>query len=112
MSKITDKLIFDLIKQHYRPYDTHREFAQGFAAYQTGHLNNPHEADSISAQAWDVSIPRQSRGLYDVSRSKRLVGVADAILGVQFVAPALSNTAEERLTFPVFCSHASQRNRA
>ena len=50
MSKITDKLIFDLIKQHYRPYDAHREFAQGFAAYQAG----PHETDSISAQAWDL----------------------------------------------------------
>ena len=56
MSKITDKLIFDLIKQHYRPYDTHREFAQGFAAYQAGHLHNPHEADSISAQAWDLGV--------------------------------------------------------
>ena len=55
MSKITDKLIFDLIKQHYRPYDTHREFAQGFAAYRAGHLHNPHEADSISAQAWDLA---------------------------------------------------------
>jgi hypothetical protein len=43
-----------------------------------------------------VSIPRQSRGLYDVSRSKRLVGVADATPWVRFVAPALSYAAEER----------------
>jgi hypothetical protein len=56
MSKITDKPIFDLIKQHYRPHDAHREFAQGFAAYQAGHLHNPHEADSISAQAWDLGV--------------------------------------------------------
>src|SRR5579884_2494563 len=27
---------------------------------------------------WLVNIPRQSRGLYDVSRSKRLFGVANA----------------------------------
>ena len=53
MSKITDKLIFDLIKQHYRPYDGHEEFGRGFAAYQTGNFCNPHEADSISAWAWD-----------------------------------------------------------
>ena len=36
MSKITDKLIFELIKQHYRPYDTHEEFRRGFSAYQVG----------------------------------------------------------------------------
>ena len=56
MSKITDKLIFDLIKQHYRPYDAHEEFGQGFSAYQTGNFCNPHEADSISAQAWDLGV--------------------------------------------------------
>ena len=56
VSKITDKLIFDLIKQHYRPYDGHEEFGRGFAAYQAGHVDNPHEADSISAQAWDRGV--------------------------------------------------------
>ena len=32
MSKITDKLIFDFIKFHYRPYDTHEEFGRGFSS--------------------------------------------------------------------------------
>lgn len=54
MSEITDRLIFNLIKQHYRPYDRHEEFGRGFAAYQAGNVDNPHEADSISAQAWDL----------------------------------------------------------
>jgi hypothetical protein len=53
MSEKTDKLILDLIKQHYRPYDTHEEFRSGFRAYQAGHLGNPHNPGSISAQAWD-----------------------------------------------------------
>jgi hypothetical protein len=52
MSEITDKLIFELIKHHYRPYDTHEEFGRGFSACQSGNSRNPHEADSISAQAW------------------------------------------------------------
>ena len=56
VSKITDRLIFDLIKQHYRPYDRHAEFGRGFAAYQAGAFDNPHEADSISAQAWDLGV--------------------------------------------------------
>ena len=34
VTKITDKLIFDLIRHHYRPYDTHEEFRQGFSSYQ------------------------------------------------------------------------------
>lgn len=54
MGVITNKLIFDLIKQHYRPYDTHEEFRRGFSAYQVGNFRNPHKADSISAQAWDL----------------------------------------------------------
>jgi hypothetical protein len=53
MSAITNKLIFELIKQHYRPYDTHAEFVRGFSACQTGDFRNPHEAESISAQVWD-----------------------------------------------------------
>ena len=44
MSKITDKLIFDFIKFHYRPYDTHKEFGRGFSAYRVGNFCNPHEA--------------------------------------------------------------------
>jgi hypothetical protein len=56
MSKITDKLIFELIKQHYRPYDTHEEFRRGFSAYQVGDYCNPHIADSIAAQAWDRGV--------------------------------------------------------
>ena len=54
MSVITNKSIFDLIKQHYRPYDTHEEFRRGFSAYQVGDFRNPHKADSVSAQAWDL----------------------------------------------------------
>lgn len=54
MSKITDKLIFNFIKQQYRPYDTHEEFDRGFAAYQSGDFRNPHDPDSISAQLWDL----------------------------------------------------------
>jgi hypothetical protein len=51
MSEKTDKLILDLIKQHYRPYDTHEEFRRGFSAYQAGHFRNPHRPGSIAAQA-------------------------------------------------------------
>lgn len=39
MSAITNKLIFDLIKQNYknyRPYDTHAEFSRGFSACEAG----------------------------------------------------------------------------
>ena len=56
MSKITDKLIFDFIKFNYRPYDTHEEFGRGFSAYQAGKFRNPHEADSVSARAWDRGV--------------------------------------------------------
>ena len=41
MSEITDKLIFELIKHHYRPYDTHEEFGRGFSALQAGNYCNP-----------------------------------------------------------------------
>jgi hypothetical protein len=61
MSEITDKLIFELIKHHYRPYDTHEEFGRGFSACQAGNSRNPHEADSISAQAWRSSPVMKSR---------------------------------------------------
>ena len=56
MSAITNKLIFDLIKQNYRPYDTHAEFSRGFSACEAGDFRNPHEADSVSAQAWDRGV--------------------------------------------------------
>ncbi len=56
MSKITAKLIFELIKQQYCPYDTHEEFRRGFSAYQAGNCRNPHKADSIAARAWDHGV--------------------------------------------------------
>lgn len=56
MSRITDKLIFELIKQHYRPFDTHEEFGRGFTAYQEGSFFNPHQADSVAARAWDLGV--------------------------------------------------------
>ena len=56
MSTMTDKLIFDCIKQHYRPYDTHAEFGRGFSACLAGDFRNPHEAESISAKAWDRGV--------------------------------------------------------
>jgi hypothetical protein len=56
VGKITDKLIFNLVKQHYRPYDTHKEFDAGFSAYQAGNFRNPHEPDSIDAQAWNLGV--------------------------------------------------------
>jgi hypothetical protein len=56
VSAITNRLIFDLIKNQYRPYDTHEEFKRGFAAYQSGDCSNPHDADSISARAWDRGV--------------------------------------------------------
>ena len=61
MSKITDRLISDLIKRHYRPYDTHEEFVRGFSAYQAGNFRNPHETDGISAQAWDLGVEAAMR---------------------------------------------------
>ena len=56
MSKITNKLILDLIKQHYRPYDTHADFGRGFSACEAGDFRNPHEAESVSAQARDRGV--------------------------------------------------------
>ena len=63
MSVITNKLIFDLIKQHYCPYATHEEFSRGFTAYQVGNFRNPHKADNVSAQAWDLGA--QAAMLYE-----------------------------------------------
>ena len=45
----------------YSPYDTHEEFGRGFSAYQAGNFRNPHEADSISAQAWDQGVDAANR---------------------------------------------------
>ena len=56
MSAITNKLIFDLITQNYHPYDRHAEFGRGFSACQSGDVDNPHEADSVSAKAWDRGV--------------------------------------------------------
>jgi hypothetical protein len=56
MSKITDKLIFDFIRCQYHPYDRHEEFGRGFLACQAGNCRNPHEAQSLSAQAWDRGV--------------------------------------------------------
>jgi hypothetical protein len=56
MSKLTDSLIFDFIKRQYCPYDTHEEFGRAFLAYQAGNFCNPHEVDSVSAQAWDRGV--------------------------------------------------------
>jgi hypothetical protein len=61
MSKITDKLIFELIKQHYRPFDTHEEFTRGFSAYQEGNFVNPHQTDSVAAQAWELGMEAAMR---------------------------------------------------
>jgi hypothetical protein len=44
------------IKRQYHPYDTHHEFGRGFAAYQAGNFRNPHEANCVSAQAWDHGV--------------------------------------------------------
>ncbi len=52
MSRAIDKLILDFIKRQFHPYDTHEEFGRGFSAYESGDCRNPHQADSISAQAW------------------------------------------------------------
>ena len=59
MGQINPRLIFDFIKQQYRPYDTHEEFDRGFLAYQSGSFDNPHTADSISALAWDLGAELQ-----------------------------------------------------
>jgi hypothetical protein len=56
MSAITDRLILSFIKRQYCPYDAHEEFGRGFSAYQAGNFHNPHEADSVSAQAWDRGV--------------------------------------------------------
>ncbi len=53
MTATTDKLILNVIRQHFEPYDRHEEFDRGFAAYQAGKFRNPHAADTISARAWD-----------------------------------------------------------
>jgi hypothetical protein len=59
--KFNEKLIFDFIKQQYRPYDTHEEFGQGFSAYQAGNFHNPHAGDSASATAWDLGAEAAMR---------------------------------------------------
>lgn len=56
MSAITDKLIFDHIRQQYSPYDKHAEFSHGFSACQAGDVHNPHDAESISARAWNCGV--------------------------------------------------------
>lgn len=56
MSAVTDRLILNLIKRQYCPFDTHEEFGRGFSAYQAGNFRNPHEADSVSARAWDRGV--------------------------------------------------------
>ena len=61
MGQINPKLIFDFIKQQYRPYDTHDEFDRGFSAYQAGSFYNPHDADSPSARAWDLAAEAAMR---------------------------------------------------
>jgi hypothetical protein len=61
MGQINPRLIFDFIKQQYRPYDTHEEFDRGFSAYQSGSFDNPHTADSISALAWDLGAEAAMR---------------------------------------------------
>ena len=63
MSVVTNKLIFDLIKQHYCLNATHEEFSRGFTAYQVGNFRNPHSPDSVSAQAWDLGA--QAAMLYE-----------------------------------------------
>lgn len=59
--KINEKLIFDFIKQQYRPYDTHDEFGRGFSAYQAGNFYNPHAVDAASARAWDFGAEAAMR---------------------------------------------------
>jgi hypothetical protein len=62
MSKITDdRLIFDFIRQQYRPFDTHEEFDRAFWAYQAGFVWNPHEPDTTSAQLWDLGVEAAMR---------------------------------------------------
>jgi hypothetical protein len=62
MSKITDdRLIFDFIRQQYRPFDRHEEFDRGFSAYQAGFVWNPHETDSNLAQIWDLGVEAAMR---------------------------------------------------
>jgi hypothetical protein len=56
MSKMTDRLVLDFIKQQYHPYDTHGEFSRGFAAYQDGDCRNPNDAGSVSSRAWDCGL--------------------------------------------------------
>ena len=53
MTALKEKLILNLIRQHFEPYDRHVEFDRGFDAYQAGKFRNPHAAGTISAQAWD-----------------------------------------------------------
>ena len=61
MGQINPKLIFDFIKQQYRPYDTHDEFSRGLSACQDGSFHNPHDADSPSARAWDLGAEAAMR---------------------------------------------------
>ena len=61
MGQINPKLIFDFIKQQYRPYDTHDEFGRGFSSYQAGSFHNPHIAGGASAKAWDFGAEAAMR---------------------------------------------------
>ena len=50
MGQINPRLIFDFIKQQYRPYDTHEEFDRGFLGLPVRQLPTIRTtADSISA---------------------------------------------------------------
>ena len=61
MSKMTDRLVLDFIKQQYHPYDTHGEFSRGFAAFQNGNCCNPNAADSVPGRAWDCGVAAAMR---------------------------------------------------
>jgi hypothetical protein len=59
--------ISGMILAQYQPYDQLPEFHEGAKAYRAGNYSNPHDPNSVSAQAWD-------RGLEWAMRVERAKG--------------------------------------
>ena len=61
MSEITDKLIFDFIKQQYRPHDTHEEFGREPRSIAVLHLRRIIRQNENWEQGFAVQAGRHRR---------------------------------------------------
>ena len=59
--KFNEKLIFDFIKQQYRPYDTHDEFGRGLLGLPGWQLPQPARRRQRLCSAWDLGAEAAMR---------------------------------------------------